>query len=146
MIVSQKKIVGNGHHADPALVGNSVINAALIALQVDNIIIATLTYLAKNLVHIRLLLFDAQITIADGKHNITIGVAQIVIALARQTIISQKSIKLLGIKVHCQHIVAMAQAHSHGQHIFLLWLHLIQISISYIPLASQCGLIPLYLV
>ena len=49
--------------------------------------------LAKNLVHIGLLLFNAQAPITDSKHNITIRVAQIVIALARQTIIGQKRVK-----------------------------------------------------
>ena len=59
--------------------------------------------LAKNLVHIGLLLFNAQAPITDSKHNITIRVAQIVIALARQAIIGQKRVKLLRVKVHRQH-------------------------------------------
>ena len=107
LVISQKKIIGNCYHAYPALVGHSVVNTALITLQVNNIIGITLAQLAKDLVHIGLLFFNAQAPITNGKHDIAIRVAQIIIALARQAVIGQKRIKLLGIKVHRQHIITM---------------------------------------
>ena len=87
LVIAQKKFIGNGYHTNPTLIGHSIVYTALVALQVDDIIIIALAQLAKNLVHIGLLLFNAQISIANGKHNISIGIAQIIIALARQAVI-----------------------------------------------------------